>query len=83
MALFALVALLTWRSFYSGTVDYIAFRLGAVWVGTAGVVALLFVLTRCDFRAFWPPLLLYALVAMLAAIMLFDIIQRARNGPKP
>ena len=83
MALFALVALLTWRSFYSGTVDYIAFRLGAVWVGTAVVVALLFVLTRCDFRAFWPPLLLYALVAMLAAIMLFDIIQRARNGPKP
>lgn len=83
MAIFTVVALLIWRSFYSGTVDWIAFKLFGVWIGVAVIAVLLLLLTGCDHRAFWPPILLGLLAASLAAIAIFGMIQRARNGPKP
>ncbi|TCP40196.1 hypothetical protein [Rhodovulum marinum] len=83
MAAFAVVALLTWRSYYSGLVEKIAFRWKTVWIGTGGVLAALALLSTCDAGATWPPILLGLLVALMAGILVFDVIQRARNGPKP
>ncbi|WP_299410731.1 hypothetical protein [uncultured Roseobacter sp.] len=83
MAVFAVVALLTWRSFYSGLVDKIAFRLGFVRIGVAGILAMLVILTVCDHKAVWPQVFLIALILLLLLTLLFNFIQRARNGPKP
>ncbi|WP_187428051.1 hypothetical protein ROLI_001670 [Roseobacter fucihabitans] len=83
MAVFAVVILLTWRSFYSGLIDKIAFKMGVVRIGVAGVFVMLVILSTCDHKAFWPPILLIALIVFLLLTLLGTIIQRARNGPKP
>lgn len=86
MALFALVVLLTWRSFYSGIVDKIAFRfmtIGLVWIGNIVLVATLLVLANCDPQAFWPGLLMWLLVAVLGLLLVYNFVQRIKNGPMP
>ncbi|TCM86116.1 hypothetical protein [Rhodovulum steppense] len=83
MAVFSLVVLLTWRSYYSGLFERIAFRWHVVGIGTAGLLALLVLLSICDHKAVWPPVFLGMLVFLLGAILVFDVIQRARNGPRP
>ncbi len=83
----ALLALLTgliiWRSFYSGLADAIAFRLGAVWIGTGAVAAILAALTLCDPAAVIAPVAFVALILGLLLLLGFTGYQRARNGPKP
>jgi len=83
MALFAAIALLTWRSYYSGLVDRIAFRWGLVWIFTAVLLVLLVLLSVCDSRGTLPQISLGLLTLLLLLILLFDMVQRARNGPKP
>ena len=83
MVTFAVLALLTWRSFYSGNAHFMAFKLGLVWIMLVIVLVLLGILQGCDHEAYWPPKLLTALVVWLILIMVFNIYQRARNGPKP
>ena len=82
-ALFAVVLILTIRSFYSGAINQLAFRLGVVWIGMGAVIAMLFVLNICDHEAFWPGLLMLWLIAILALIIGYNFIQRVKNGPKP
>lgn len=83
MAVFAVVVLLVWRSFYSGLIDKIAFKVGVVRIGVTGILAMLLVLTACDHKAVWPQVFLSALIVLLLLTLLFNFIQRARNGPKP
>ncbi|MDW3223290.1 MAG: hypothetical protein R8G34_10450 [Paracoccaceae bacterium] len=83
IAVFAVVVLLVWRSFYSGLIDKIAFKVGVVRIGVAGILAMLLVLTACDHKAVWPQIFLSALIVVLLLTLLFNFIQRARNGPKP
>lgn len=83
MAVFAVVVLLVWRSFYSGLIDKIAFKVGVVRIGVAGILAMLLVLTACDHKAVWPQVFLIALICLLLFTLLFNFVQRARNGPKP
>ncbi|GFE50697.1 hypothetical protein So717_24500 [Roseobacter cerasinus] len=82
-ALFALVLLLTARSFYSGAIHQLAFRFGAVWIGMGAVIVMLFVLNVCDHEAIWPGILMLWLVAILALIIGYNFVQRIKNGPKP
>ncbi|MFK7880978.1 hypothetical protein [Roseobacter sp.] len=83
MAVFTVVVLLVWRSFYSGLIDKIAFKVGVVRIGVAGILAMLLVLSACDHRAVWPQVFLTALIVVLLLTLLFNFVQRARNGPKP
>ncbi|MFK7762663.1 MAG: hypothetical protein AB8B62_05340 [Roseobacter sp.] len=86
MALFAAVVLLTWRSFYSGIVDQIAFRfmaVGMVWIGNFILLATLFVMANCDPHSFWPEILMGLLVAVLLLLISYNFIQRIKNGPMP
>lgn len=85
-ALFTLLALLTWRSFYSGWVDDIAF--GFAYVGVVGwglliVLAMLLTLKVCDSAGSVPAMLFWSLLAALTVIFGYHFIQKARNGPKP
>ncbi|MDO6589515.1 hypothetical protein DS901_06995 [Loktanella sp. D2R18] len=81
--IFLATALLVWRSFYSGFVDRLAFRLGFAWLGGAGVFAALLALTICDAVAIWPPVLLFMIILGVGFLIAFHIYQGARNGPKP
>lgn len=86
MALFAVLILLTWRSFYSGFVDWIAFRIalvGVVWIGNVILVATLFVLAGCDPFSVWPEWLLRGLIVVLGVILFYNFVQRIKNGPPP
>ncbi len=86
IALFLAVVLLTWRSFYSGVVDQIAFRfmaVGMVWIGNFVLLATLFVLANCDPHSFWPDLLMGLLIAVLLVLISYNFIQRIKNGPMP
>ncbi|WP_375229587.1 hypothetical protein [Roseobacter sp. S98] len=86
MALFAIIVLLTWRSFYSGIVDRIAFRfmtIGLVWIGNLVLVGTLLVLSFCDPRSVWPGILMWVLIALLGSIMIYNFVQRIKNGPMP
>lgn len=80
---FALSVLLVWRSFYSGFVDRLAFKLGLVWVGGAAIFAGLLALTVCDPFAIVAPVMLFAMIAAALLLSGFYIYQGARNGPKP
>lgn len=82
-ALFALVLLMTVRSFYSGAIHQLAFRLGVVWIGMGVVIFMLFILSVCDHEAVWPGVLMLWLVAILALIIGYNFVQRVKNGPKP
>ncbi|WP_299784129.1 hypothetical protein [uncultured Roseobacter sp.] len=81
--LFAVVLLLTVRSFYSGAINQLAFRLGVVWIGMGVVIAMLFVLDVCDHESFWPGVFMIWLIAILALIIGYNFVQRVKNGPKP
>lgn len=86
MLLFVVVVILTWRSFYSGIVDRIAFRvlmIGAVWIGNIVLIGMLFLLTACDPRAVYPKWLLFALIGVLGLVLIYNFVQRVKNGPKP
>lgn len=82
-ALFALMVLMTVRSFYSGAIHQLAFRLGAVWIGMGAVIFMLFVLNICDHEAIWPGILMIWLVVILALAIGYNFVQRIQNGPKP
>ncbi|MBW4706645.1 hypothetical protein KX928_02485 [Roseobacter sp. YSTF-M11] len=82
-ALFAFVVILTIRSFYSGAINQLAFRLGVVWIGMGAVILMLFVLDICDHQAFWPRILMIWLIAILGLIIGYNFVQRVKNGPKP
>lgn len=82
-ALFAAVLILTLRSFYSGVINQLAFRLGVVWIGMGAVIFMLFVLDVCDHEAFWPGIFMIWLIAILALIIGYNFVQRVKNGPKP
>ncbi len=86
MALFAAVIILTWRSFYNGIVDRIAFRvlmIGAVWIGNIVLIAILFLLTACDSRAYVPKWCLFLLIGVLGLVLIYNFVQRVKNGPQP
>lgn len=86
IALFTILVLLTWRSFYSGFVDKIAFRfmtIGLVWIGNIVLVAALFVLARCDPFSVWPEWLLSGLLLVLGLLLFSTYVQRIKNGPMP
>lgn len=86
MFLFVALVLLTWRSFYSGAVDRIAFRvmyIGVVWIGNIILVGTLFVLSSCDPFSVWPNAMMWVLVVILGALLAYNGIERIRNGPKP
>jgi hypothetical protein len=80
---FLATALLVWRSFYSGFVDRLAFRLGLAWLGGGVVFAMLLALTICDAVAIWPPVFLFMSILGVGFLIAFHIYQGARNGPKP
>ncbi|WP_299672948.1 hypothetical protein [uncultured Roseobacter sp.] len=82
-ALFVFMTLMTARSFYSGIVHQIAFRLGFVWIGMGVVIFMLFVLNICDHESVWPGILMLWLVAILALAIGYNFVQRVKNGPKP
>ena len=71
------------RSFYTGFANRLAFKMGFAWIGTGVLLVLLTLLTVCDQHADIAPWLLYALLAFLAAILIFNTYQAARDGPKP
>ncbi len=86
MALFTALVLLTWRSFYSGVVDKIAFRfmtIGVVWIGNFVLLATLLVLSTCDPHSVWPDILMKLLIAVLLLLISYNFIQRIKNGPMP
>lgn len=86
MALFAGLVLLTWRSFYSGWVDQIAFRfmtIGAVWIGNIILLATLFMLANCDPHSNTANVLMALLIAVLGLLIFYNFIQRLKNGPPP
>ncbi|MEM7489210.1 MAG: hypothetical protein AAF390_08815 [Pseudomonadota bacterium] len=86
MAVFTLMALLTWRSFYSGRAEKVAFRIlvfGMVGLMNAGLFAVLVLLTACDTDARVAPYLLAGFVALLAAVGIGRLVNRAQNGPMP
>ncbi|MEM9578126.1 MAG: hypothetical protein AAF999_14075 [Pseudomonadota bacterium] len=86
MALFAGLVLLTWRSFYSGVVDKIAFRfmtVGLVWIGNFVLLATLLVLSGCDPHSVWPDILMKVLITILLLLISYNFIQRIKNGPMP
>ncbi|MGC3939746.1 hypothetical protein ACOTTU_18220 [Roseobacter sp. EG26] len=82
-ALFVFVLILTLRSFYSGAINQLAFRLGVVWIGMAAVIAMLLILDICDYRSFWPRIFVIWLIAVLGLIIGYNFVQRVKNGPKP
>lgn len=82
-ALFAVVLIMTIRSFYSGAINQLAFRLGVVWIGMAAVIFMLFVLNVCDHDAVWPGIFMLWLIAILALVIGYNFVQRVKNGPKP
>ncbi|MBU3030128.1 hypothetical protein [Paracoccus marinaquae] len=84
--LFVTILALTWRSFYSGIVDRIAFRtlmIGAVWIGNIVLIGALALLSGCDPVSVWPQVFLFLLLAALGLILLYNFVQRVQNGPKP
>jgi cell division protein FtsW (lipid II flippase) len=70
-------------SYYSGTVDKIAFKWYAAHLSVVFVLLALLVLTTCDPAGAAPPWLLLAFLATLLLLSFADFIQRMRNGPKP
>jgi hypothetical protein len=40
-------------------------------------------LNVCDSEAYWPRLFFYSLLGLLALILGYDFVQRAKSGPKP
>ena len=86
IALFGVLLLLTWRSFYSGVVDRVAFRvftIGMVWIGAIVLVLVLVLRTICDPAAIWPGVFLALLVLALGLILIYNFVQRVQNGPMP
>ncbi|MEP1613572.1 MAG: hypothetical protein ABJL72_16840 [Roseobacter sp.] len=86
IGLFLTVVLLTWRSFYSGIVDKIAFRfmsIGLVWIGNVVLVGALFVLANCDPFSVWPDRLMALLIVVLGVLLFYNFVQRIKNGPMP
>ncbi|WP_300038647.1 hypothetical protein [uncultured Roseobacter sp.] len=86
IALFAILLLLTWRSFYNGIVHKIAFRfltIGFVWIGNLVLVGTLLVLSFCDPRSVWPGALMWILIVLLGIILIYNFVQRIKNGPMP
>ena len=81
--IFLATVLLVWRSFYSGFVDKLAFKLGLAWLGGAAFFAAILALTVCDAVAIWPPVLLFMCIVGVGVIIAFQTYQGARNGPKP
>lgn len=86
IVLLAGLVALTWRSFYSGTADRIAFRvfgIGMVWIGNIVLITTLFLLAICEPLSRAPWIFLGIALAVLAIILTFNFFQRAKNGPKP
>ena len=86
LALFVLVVLLTWRSFYSGLADTLAFRflgIGLVWIGNIILVAGLAVLAFCDPHSYTHDILLGVLLVGLGLLVMYNFIQWIKNGPMP
>lgn len=86
IALLAALAALTWRSFYSGTADRIAFRvltIGVVWIGNVVLIVLLFLLASCDPVSYTPWIPFALLVTALGLLLIYNFVQRAKNGPMP
>lgn len=86
IALLIAVAGLTWRSFYSGLADRLAFRvltIGLVWIGNLLLLAMLILLSICDPAAASSLTFLVLLITTLGLILLYNFIQRAKNGPMP
>jgi hypothetical protein len=83
MILGLILAGLTWRAFYSGVANGIAFRYGAVWIGNAVLLVLLALLSSCDQRASWQWIVLGLQILMLLTVVVFSTYLRARVGPKP
>lgn len=86
IALFILVGVLTWRSFYSGLADQIAFRfmwVGLVWSGHVVLIATLFILANCDPHAVWPGRFMWTLIGVLGVMLAVSSYQRHKNGPMP
>lgn len=86
MLLFLIMSLLTWRSYYSGRVEKFSFQFlifGAVGLSNAALFVILLVLTNCDTDAYVAPVLLYAFIALVALVVVGNLINRARNGPAP
>jgi len=86
MTLFVGLVLLTWRSFYSGWVDHIAFRFmtfGLVWIGNLVLLGTLFVLANCDPHSITANILMGLLIAVLGLLIFYNFIQRIKNGTPP
>ena len=86
MALFVILLGLTWRSFYSGVADEMAFRvftIGLVWIGNIILVLTLVLRVVCDPASTWPLIFLVLLIAALGLILIYNFVERAKNGPKP
>ncbi|AEI95652.1 hypothetical protein [Roseobacter litoralis] len=86
IALFVLVGVLTWRSFYSGLADQLAFRfmwIGLVWSGNVVLIGTLFILATCDPHAVWPGRFMWALIWVLGFMLVLNSYQRFKNGPMP
>lgn len=86
IALLAALVVLTWRSFYSGMADRIAFRvltIGVVWIGNVVLIVLLFLLASCDPVSYTPWIPFALLVVALGLILIYNFVQRAKNGPMP
>ncbi len=86
MGLFAAMAVLTWRSYYSGNAEKLAFRV--LMVGTVRLInltlfLLLLVLTFCDSDAKVAPVLLGAFTLLVLVVWIGRLLNRARNGPMP
>jgi len=83
MAVFGVTTVLVALSYYSGTIDKVAFKWYLVHLGVFFVLAALLVLTTCDPAATAPPILLFTAVLGLLFLFAADFVQRMRNGPKP
>jgi hypothetical protein len=83
IGVFVLLVALVSFSYYSGTVDKIAFKWYAAHLSVVFVLLALLVLTTCDPAGAAPPWLLLAFLATLLLLSFADFIQRMRNGPKP
>lgn len=84
--LLASLVALTWRSFYSGIADRVAFRvltIGVVWIGNIVLILLLFLLASCDPVSYTPWIPFGLLVTALGLILIYNFVQRAKNGPMP
>lgn len=83
MALFGTAAGLVAFSYFSGTINKIAFKWYAAYILVFFVILALIILTTCDHVATVPPILLMGLVAFLFVLWAADFVQNLRNGPKP